>query len=147
MKQCAGIVRRRNRGVRRRRNIIWPGHTIPAIGIAQDHLEAVRWYRAAAENGITAAQYSLAFLYATGTGIARDDREAYIWLSISRVIGDVSTIVLIGGVDWRDRSSQIDVMRKVNWRDRLSQAEIRSAQQEATRRMKTIDTLPIETWP
>ncbi len=45
-------------------------------GIAEDDVEAVRWFRAAAEGGGARAQYNLGVMYTSGEGVARDDAEA-----------------------------------------------------------------------
>ena len=42
-------------------------------GVAQNHAEAVRWYRAAAKQGVPGAQFNLGLMYANGQGIAQDD--------------------------------------------------------------------------
>ena len=91
-------------------------------GVAKDRREAVRWYRMAAEQGYAAAQNNLGASYLLGEGVVEDDREAYIWLSIARASGN---------------ELAADLMLKVS--DFLSQTEIRSAQQEAARRMETIE--------
>lgn len=44
---------------------------------------AVEWYRKAAEQNNHAAQMFMGFAYATGKGAARDDVEAYKWLTLS----------------------------------------------------------------
>ncbi|MGH7624806.1 MAG: TIR domain-containing protein [Gemmatimonadaceae bacterium] len=44
---------------------------------------AVEWYRKAAEQDNHAAQMFVGFAYATGKGEARDDVEAYKWLTLS----------------------------------------------------------------
>jgi hypothetical protein len=43
---------------------------------------AVEWYRKAAEQNNHAAQMFMGFAYATGKGVARDDVEAYKWLTL-----------------------------------------------------------------
>ena len=48
-------------------------------GVAQDHREAVRWYRKAAEQGHASAQYNLGWMYATGKGVAQHHGEAEKW--------------------------------------------------------------------
>jgi TPR repeat protein len=42
-------------------------------------VEAVKWFRKAAEQNDARAQYNLSFCYATGTGVAKDHCEAYKW--------------------------------------------------------------------
>ncbi len=48
-------------------------------GVPQDHAEAVRWYRRAAEQGHTAVQGSLGSMYLNGQGVPQDLPEAVRW--------------------------------------------------------------------
>lgn len=48
-------------------------------GLAQDYVEAARWYRKAAEQGHADAQCSLGGLYAVGQGVTQDYPEAARW--------------------------------------------------------------------
>ena len=48
-------------------------------GVAQDHAEAVHWYRLAAEQGHALAQSNLGVRYATGRGVPQDYAEAVRW--------------------------------------------------------------------
>ena len=49
-------------------------------GVAQDDAEATRFFRLAADQGQTDAEYNLGCAYANGTGVARDNGEAVRWL-------------------------------------------------------------------
>lgn len=42
-------------------------------GVAQDHAEAARWYRRAADQGVAQAQYALGVLSERGGGVPRSD--------------------------------------------------------------------------
>lgn len=42
-------------------------------------VEAVKWYRNAAEQGYPDAQFALGFMYENGKGIEEDDAEAMRW--------------------------------------------------------------------
>ncbi|HEX9814571.1 MAG TPA: SEL1-like repeat protein, partial [Myxococcota bacterium] len=44
-----------------------------------NHVEALKWYRASAEQGLAAAQYNLAIAYELGRGVDRDPRAALDW--------------------------------------------------------------------
>jgi Sel1 repeat len=57
-------------------------------GVAQDYVEAAKWYRLAADQGHAAAQYSLGGLYATGQGVAQDYVEAAKWYRLAADQGD-----------------------------------------------------------
>jgi len=52
-------------------------------GVREDHEEAVRWYRVAAEQGYPQAQSNLGRMYALGQGIAQDYIQAYMWYTLA----------------------------------------------------------------
>ena len=45
----------------------------------QDYVEALKWYRKAAEQGYAKAQYNLGLMYDNGDGVAEDHAEAFKW--------------------------------------------------------------------
>jgi TPR repeat protein len=49
-------------------------------GVEADIQEALRWYRAAAKQGLPQAQNSLGFMYSLGLGVKRDAERAAYWL-------------------------------------------------------------------
>ena len=59
-----------------------------AIGVYQDHKEAVKWFRLASEQGHTMAQNSLGFSYENGHGVPQDNVMAYMWFNIAAANGD-----------------------------------------------------------
>ena len=58
--------------------------------VPQDHAEAARWYRLAAEAGHPEAQKNLGFLYAAGKGVAQDQAEAEKWFRKAGASGNAS---------------------------------------------------------
>ena len=46
-------------------------------------MEAARWYRRAAEQGVAFAQFNLGVRYVNGQGVARDPVQAYQWFSVA----------------------------------------------------------------
>jgi hypothetical protein len=48
-------------------------------GVAKDFVEAVKWYRKAAEQNHPRAQYNLAICYGVGDGVPKDPGEAVKW--------------------------------------------------------------------
>ena len=52
-------------------------------GVEQNWVEAVKWYRKAAEQGHDLAQFKVGLSYQNGKGVPQSDTEAYIWLNIS----------------------------------------------------------------
>ena len=49
------------------------------LGVPRDEVEAVKWYRKAAEQNDAWAQYNLGFCHASGRGVAKDYVEAVKW--------------------------------------------------------------------
>jgi TPR repeat protein len=45
-------------------------------------IEAVKWYRKAAEQGFPEAQYGLGVCYANGDGVPKNYMEAYKWMNL-----------------------------------------------------------------
>jgi S1-C subfamily serine protease len=52
---------------------------LDGLNVAQDEMEAVKWYRQAAEQGDAAAQENLGYCYGSGRGVAEDEMEAVKW--------------------------------------------------------------------
>ncbi|NDJ14760.1 MAG: hypothetical protein EBY17_26805, partial [Acidobacteriia bacterium] len=48
-------------------------------GVAKDEVQAVAWFRKAAEQGYAAGQNHLGFMYQNGTGVAKDEVQAVAW--------------------------------------------------------------------
>ena len=59
------------------------------IGVEQDDVEAVHWFRLAADGGRADAQRNLAFAYLNGRGIARNEPEGVRRLRMAAEAGDV----------------------------------------------------------
>ena len=64
-------------------------------GVPKDGVEAVKWfrkaaesYRKAAEQGDAKAQFNLGAIYANGEGIPEDYVEAYAWWSVAATNGN-----------------------------------------------------------
>jgi TPR repeat protein len=49
------------------------------VGVPEDAVAAVSWYRRAAEQGDREAQYSLGHMFDLGQGVTRDSAQAIIW--------------------------------------------------------------------
>ena len=64
-------------------NPIWATATTMAGAWRRMHVEAVKWYRKAAEQGHAEAQFNLGCCYANGQGVAKDKVEAYAWFSMA----------------------------------------------------------------
>ena len=60
-------------------------------GFPQDHGEARRWYRLAADQGLASAQHALAYMYLNGEGVLQDYVRAHMWSNLAalRGIGEI----------------------------------------------------------
>ena len=54
-----------------------------ARGVAQDHAEAAKWFRLAAEQGLAQAQFNLGVLYYGGEGVEQNRAEAAKWYRLA----------------------------------------------------------------
>jgi len=52
-------------------------------GLPQDDVEAVKWYRLAADQGVEVAQYNLGMKYSLGRGVPKNYIQAYMWLRLA----------------------------------------------------------------
>ena len=57
-------------------------------GVAKDEVEAVKWFRKAADQGEADAQNNLGNMYANGQGVAKDEVEAYKWWLLAGAQGN-----------------------------------------------------------
>ena len=58
------------------------------LGVTQDYKEAVKWYRLAAEQGDTSAQFNLGLMYAKGQSMPEDILQAHKWFNLAAAAGD-----------------------------------------------------------
>ena len=67
--------------------------------LPQSDIEAVKWFRKAADQGMAEAQYQLANMYAHGRGeLAKDDTQAVAWLRKAADQGLADAQYTLGGM-------------------------------------------------
>jgi uncharacterized protein len=52
-------------------------------GVPQDYAQAVGWYRKAADQGDSLAQFKLGLIYGQGQGMPQDYVRAHMWFNIA----------------------------------------------------------------
>ena len=74
--------------------------------MAKDYVEAVKWYRKAAEQNHAEAQYNLGICYAGGQGVEKDYVEAVKWFRKAAEQNDAEAQYSLGCVlrQWPRRS-------------------------------------------
>jgi TPR repeat protein len=58
-------------------------------GVTRDRAKSLIWYRTAATQGFTPAQFTLGLIYAEGDGVPKDEIEAFVWFELAARAGDV----------------------------------------------------------
>jgi S1-C subfamily serine protease len=69
---------------------------LEGYGVPQDHAEAARWYRRAANQGIPAAQHALGVMYREGYGVPQDHAEAVRWFRLAANQAEAEAQLLLG---------------------------------------------------
>ncbi len=69
---------------------------IEGHGMPQDAGQAAYWYRQAADQGHTEAQFNLGRLYSSGQGVKRDEEQAARWTSASASRGNPPAMADLG---------------------------------------------------
>ena len=64
--------------------------------VPQDDVEAVKWYRLAADRGHACAQFDLGAMYANGNGVSQDDVEAVKWYRLAAEQGHAQAQTVLG---------------------------------------------------
>jgi len=76
--------------------VLGRAYDFAVLGLQQDFVAAVKWYRRSAEQGLTKAQYNLAGMYANGKGAPQDYFEALKWYKEAANQGDTLAQRAIG---------------------------------------------------
>lgn len=66
------------------------------VGVKQDNVKAVKWYRRAAEQGYADAQLNLGNMYVSGRGVKEDNFEAVKWYRQAAEQGNAKAQSMLG---------------------------------------------------
>ncbi len=99
-------------------------------GVAKDPIEAVKWYRKAAEQGNADAQYELGKCYYSGEGVAKDPIEAVKWYRKAAEQGNASGQLGIGSCYDLGNGVEEDPVEAVRWYRKSAAQENADAQYE-----------------
>ena len=87
-------------------------------GVPQNYTEAAMWYRRAAEQGDSLAQYSLGLLYDRGFGVPRNIVEASKWLNLATAAAPAAA--------WEARARIRDAVTTKMTRGEIARARLRA---------------------
>ena len=90
-------------------------NSLKSQGVPSDHVEAVKWYRKAAERGNALAQVILGVMYDRGEGVPQDYAEAMKWYLMAADQGHVIAQNNIAVMFERGRGVQQDYVQALKW--------------------------------
>lgn len=71
-------------------------HGVSLIGLKQDFGQAVRWYKKAADGGLSSAQNILGICYDKGLGVGQNYKTSFYWYKQAAMQDDVSALFNLG---------------------------------------------------
>lgn len=85
------------------------------IGIPKNPVEAVKWYRMAAEQGHVTAQYVMGKIYHSGDGVPQNPAEAVKWYRKSAEQGHPTSQFNLGVMYFHGRGTDKDFVESARW--------------------------------
>jgi len=85
------------------------------LAIAEDHVQAVYWYRKAAEKGDASAMNSLGWMYEQGKGVAKDEAQAVYWFRKVAEKGEATAMTNLGWMYEQGKGVAKDAKQAVYW--------------------------------
>jgi TPR repeat protein len=96
------------------------------IGIPKNPVEAVKWYRMAAEQGHVTAQYVMGTIYQSGDGVPQNLAEAVKWYRKSADQGHPASQFNLGVMYFHGRGTPKDFAESAKWFRECSMQKPRS---------------------
>ena len=84
-------------------------------GVPQDHVEAVKWYRLAANQGFALAQANIGAAYFNGQGVPQDYAEAVKWSRLAADQGDALSQFNLGVMYGKGQGVPKDYVEAYAW--------------------------------
>ena len=85
------------------------------LGVTKNDVEAVKWYKKAAEQGDANAQANLGLMYENGRGVKQDYNKAMTWYQKSAKQGNAIAQNNIGGLYFSGSGVKKDVNKGLEW--------------------------------
>ncbi len=84
-------------------------------GVVQNYAEAAKWYRLAATQGNSSAQYALGFLHLQGQGVRQDFAEAVKWHRLAAAQGNARAQFSLGVLHDQGQGVVRDPKKALRW--------------------------------
>ena len=91
------------------------GHMFAGGGRVTDRFEAVRWYRLAAEQNNSQAQYLLGWMYCLGQGVEEDDKKGKEYLLLAVNQGNEGAVLRFGYAYYSGICGEQDYTEAARW--------------------------------
>eukprot|EP00729_Bicosta_minor_P019656 gene19656-biopygen1572 len=91
-------------------------------GVEQDHVEAAKWFRKAAEAGHAMAQFNLGNMYRNGRGVEQDHVEAAKWYRKAAEAGDADAQCNLGLMYRNGEGVEQDHVEATKWYRKAAEA-------------------------
>ena len=114
------------------------------MGIDKDLVEAVKWFQAAAEQGLASAQTNLAMLYKNGQGVKQSDSEALKWFRKAADQGDVYAQTNIGLIYEAGQGVPQDYKAAAEWYQKAAERQHEIAQRKLAYLYETGQGVPLD---
>jgi TPR repeat protein len=92
------------------------------MGVKQDYVEALYWYRKAAAQGLPEAESNVGVMYEDGLGVERDYQQAVDWYSASAMQGASRAQYNLATMYSAGRGVPLDYVRAYLWFSRSAAA-------------------------
>ena len=83
--------------------------------VPRDYAQALAWFRKAAEQNSSHAQYNLGYMYAVGKGVTKDDAESAKWYAKAAEQNDKNSQRILGGMYAAGRGLPKDIVAAYAW--------------------------------
>ena len=93
------------------------------LGVAKDQVEAVTWYRKAAEQGDADAEFNLGRCLHEGLGVKQDKAEAVKWTEKAAEQGIAEAQMMTGLNYWAGTDTAMDATNGVRWFEKAAEQD------------------------
>ena len=99
------------------------------LGVPKDYVQAIAWYREAADQGYASAHFNLGNMYYYGRGIPQDYAQAGAWYSKAAGLGDADAQSNLGTMFYFGQGMPQDYIQAHKWLN-LAASRFDSAEKE-----------------
>ncbi len=97
-------------------------------GVRHDHVEALKWFRKAADKGDRTAYNNIGIMYSVGLGVQKDLGEAAMWFRKGAELGSVGAMENLGTLHASGQGVPIDFTEAAKWWRRSAERGYAQAQ-------------------